>query len=703
MDILAACDEHCLPEDEIKDYDILLQYDDYPDSTPGLQDSKRESCAFACKIVDMNQTKGLSDILGGQFTIMSVEELPNGNGVETSEGSSFSRLTAMVGLQKNVTFSPSIIENVTINSELLNQTSNCCTNSGKHSTNETPTSTPIEINDTKSDITNKNTSSVFGKDTPAQKQQFSVVPVIPKVIRFTNVEVEMAEAGVNTTPSAEEKQAKSSFDVNNNASLILQSLIKHLTLQDEKSSKGILEMLGLRNLSQENNTPLVNETLKSYSLPNKVNSITEEAALSQPSQERKVGNIGSSTTRYMVTHPMRDDSETTETNLKLSRMNTEDNILETLISLNQTKSQPKLVKENKNCSSSNKTDANCNSFENSGPEMNVPNVLNNSSASPFIKGNNATKKEYPSSQNNTTHLINYAQSDDDIGEGTREYTTKKEYSSQDNMTLLINETQPKDNIGKVTGYHTNKPEYSSSQDNITTLITETQSEDDISKATGEHTTKTEYLLTQKNITHSINETQYEDDIGKVTVGHTTKSEYLSSQNNITDSINETQSEDDIRGKLTGDKQKLPVFLEKSVNLSKVLGDMTKNEPNVSLSDSKDSLLTNKDLNRLSPADLTSPNNYTSFHNESFSLDNLEWPNITDNIYEELFNTSNLSSTLSQNLEEEFPSTQLSNVADFSIHNNMTFGNSSYTPQNLYHEANTTEAILNKTTSVHRIM
>lgn len=301
VDLLVACDDECLPKGQIKDYDVLLQYDDDTESSQGsfLLDFEREPCAFVCKIVGMNKTtEGSNDILDGEFTITSVEDASDERNFETT--SSFSHyppLRKMVGLRKNVSFSSFITENVTTSLGLPNETFLCpCKYNGTNTTNEITTSTPrpIDVNFTESTtLSNQNSSSlipiidihenstvkfdlksmVINETTTQQQQLFSVVPVIPKFIRFTVVEAEMAESGVNKTQNSEKTQDNHYNDIKNNVSLAFQSFLESLAP---------LEGLGLGNIGLGNITHLVNQNLTLTPWSAKLSQIAEEVTETQP-------------------------------------------------------------------------------------------------------------------------------------------------------------------------------------------------------------------------------------------------------------------------------------------------------------------------------------------------------------------------------------------------------------------------------------
>lgn len=558
VDLLVACDDECLPEDQIKDYDVLLQYDDETEPGPGsfFVDFEREPCAFVCKIVGMNKTDGSNDILDGEFTITSVEESSDENDFETSNFFHYPPLRTMVGTRKNVSFSSTTkIENVTTSYELPNATSPCpCKNNGTNTTKEITTTTPrpIAVNATESTtLSNKNSSSlllikdiqenataksdfqsiVINETTTQQQQLFSVVPVIPKVIRFTVVEAEMAEAGVNTTQNSDKTQDNNNYkDIKNNVSLAFQSFLESLAP---------LESLGLGNIGLGNVTHLVNQNFTLTPWSPKLSQIAEEVIASQ-------------------TLPPPEPTTTRP-------------IIETLNSDRTTK---KSVEEAFQLVPS-VSNSSLNSLQDDTSLLTTSNVITNVSVIANFNGA-AT----------TTPALMKASPTFDVSSTNIEHTIISTKSSKLNRSISDQNTSPKpEEFSKLIGVLTTE-----SPKELSNTTTSSPSNGTISS------NSSEILTSSTNITHSIgnvsnptginlhssnkslnNDSIVLDTLNSYKENNTTTEDYKLSQSNTTHSTNQTTFKDDV-GKETGNHTigKLPLDSGKSSTLSSISDSMKKN-------------------------------------------------------------------------------------------------------------------------------
>lgn len=536
VDLLVACDDECLPEDQIKDYDVLLQYDDETEPSPGsflLDFEKEPSCAFVCKIVGMNKTEGSNDILDGEFTITSVEEASDENYFETSNFSHYPPLRTMVGMRKNVTFSTSSIENVTTSYELPNTTSPCsCKNNAANTTNVTTTSTPNpkDVNVTESTtLSNQNASSllvlkdiqdnstvktdfqrIIINETTTQQQLFSVVPVIPKIIRFTVVEAEMAEAGLNTTQNSDKTQENNYKDIKNNVSLAFKSFLESLAP---------LESLGLANIGLGNVTRLLanqNFTLTTWSPP--VSEITEEVTVSQtlplqePARTRptvETVNTDRTTTKSLIEdafqliplvsdsilHSLQDDTSVTTSNVT-----TKSSVTADLNVTANTITTPSLMKTSPTFVVS---------------STNVEHSL--ISTSELIESNRSIAEQNTSSKpEDSSKLIGVltTESPKESSNSTTSSPSNGTISSNSSviLTSLTNITHPIGNVSKPTDINLHNSNQSLKNESI--LLDALNSHKENNK-----TTKA-YPSSQNITTHLTNQTKFKDDVGKDTGNHT---------------------------------------------------------------------------------------------------------------------------------------------------------------------------------------
>lgn len=552
VDLLVACDDECLPEDQIKDYDVLLQYDDVTEPSPGsfFRDFEREPCAYVCKIVGMNKTEGSNDVLDGEYTITSVEESPDESDFETSHFSHYPPLRTTVGTRKNVSFSSSTIENVTTSYELPNATSPCTCNN-TNTTNEITTTTarPTDANVTENTTLNHPNSStllvlkeiqenstvqsdfqsiVINETTTQQQQLFSVVPVIPKVIRFTVVEAEMAEAGVNTTLNSDKTQENNYKDIKNNVSLAFQSFLESLAP---------LESLGLGNIGLGNATNLVSQNLTLTPWSPKLSHIAQEEIISQtlPPQEPKITlpimktvHSDSTTKKSLIEeafqlvspisngmlNSLQDDDSLTASNVIRN-----DSVIANFIGIATTTS----------------------TFMTTSPTADVSSTKN---IEHLIPTELIVSNQSISDQNATSKLEDYSKL---IGvlttaspvEGSNATASSPSNgtissNSSDILTFSTNITHPIGNVSKPTDINLHSSNQSLNNDSI---VLETLN------SNKENNTSTEdYKLSQSNTTHLTNQTKFKDDVGRETGNHTTVklplgfSEISSTLSSISDNI-----------------------------------------------------------------------------------------------------------------------------------------------------------------------
>lgn len=533
VDLLVACDDECLPEDQIKDYDVLLQYDDVTEPSPGsfFRDFEREPCAYVCKIVGMNKTEGSNDVLDGEYTITSVEEPSDESHFETSNFSPYPPLRTMVGTRKNVSFSSSTIENVTTSYELPNATSPCpCKNTNTTTEITTTTARPTDVNVTENTTPNHqnsstllvlkdiqenstvefNLQSIVINETTTQKQQlFSVVPVIPKVIRFTVVEAEMAEAGVNTTLNSDKTQENNYKDIKNNVSLAFQSFLESLAP---------LESLGLGNIGLGNVTNLVSQNLTltpwSPKLSHIAQEVPQEVSQTLPPQEptitlpiMKTVNSDSTTKKslieeaFQLVSPISNsflNSLQDDTSLTASNVIRNDSVIANFIGTATTTS----------------------TFMTTSPASDVSSTKNTEHliSTELIASNRSI-----SDKNTTSKLEDYSKligvlttaSPIEVSNTTASSPSNETISSNssDILTFSTNITHPIGNVSKPADINLHSSNQSLNNDSI---VLETLN---INK---ENSTSTEdYKLSQSNSTHLTNQTKFKDDVGKETGNHTT--------------------------------------------------------------------------------------------------------------------------------------------------------------------------------------
>lgn len=552
VDLLVACDDECLPEDQIKDYDVLLQYDDVTEQSPGsfFRDFEREPCSYVCKIVGMNKTEGSNDILDGEYTITSVEESPDESTFETSHFSHYPPLRTMVGTRKNVSFSSSTIENVTTSYELPNATSPCpCKNT--NTTNEITTTTArhTDVNATENTTLNHQNSStllvlkdihenstvqsdlqriVINETTTQQQQLFSVVPVIPKVIRFTVVEAEMAEAGVNTTLNSDKTQENNYKDIKNNVSLAFQSFLESLAP---------LESLGLGNIGLGNVTNLVSQNLTLTPWSPKLSQIAQEVIISQtlPPQEStitmstmKTVNSDSTTKKSLIEEsfqlvspisnsfldPLLDDTSLTASNVIRN-----DSVIANLIGIATTSSTFMTNSPTSDVSSAKKTE--------------------HLISTELIASNRSI-----SDQNTTSNLEDYSKlfgvlttaSSIEVSNTTESSPSNgtKSSNSSDILTFSTNITHPIGNVSKPTDINLHSSNQSLNNDSIVL--------DTLNSNKDNNTSTEDYKLSQSNTTHLTNQTKFKDDVSRETGNHTTvklplgSSEISSTLSSISDNM-----------------------------------------------------------------------------------------------------------------------------------------------------------------------
>lgn len=80
LDIFAACDSNCITEEEVTDYDVLLEYEyEEEEETPNSfftyrkqPESKPKTCIRACKFADPNQNVDFKDISIDAYTVTPV-------------------------------------------------------------------------------------------------------------------------------------------------------------------------------------------------------------------------------------------------------------------------------------------------------------------------------------------------------------------------------------------------------------------------------------------------------------------------------------------------------------------------------------------------------------------------------------------------------------------------------------------------------
>lgn len=552
VDLLVACDDECLPEDQIKDYDVLLQYDDVTEQSPGsfFRDFEREPCSYVCKIVGMNKTEGSNDILDGEYTITSVEESSDENHFETSNFAHYPPLRTMVGTRKNVSFSSSTIENVTTSYELPNTTSPCpCKNTNTTNEITTTTARPADVNATENTTLNHQNSStllvlkdihenstvqsdlqriVINETTTQQQQLFSVVPVIPKVIRFTVVEAEMAEAGVNTTLNSDKTKENNYKDIKNNVSLAFQSFLESLAP---------LESLGLGNIGLGNVTNLVSQNLTLTPWSPKLSHIAQEVIISQtlPPKEptitmstMKTVNSDSTTKKSLIEesfqlvspifnsfpNPLQDDTSLTASNVIRN-----DSVIANLIGIATTSSTFMTNSPTSDVSSAKKTE--------------------HLISTELIASNRSI-----SDQNTTSKLEDYSKlfgvlttaSSIEVSNTTASSPSNGTISSNssDILTFSTNITHPIGNVSKPTDINLHSSNQSLNNDSI---VLETLN------SNKENNTSTEdYKLSQSNSTHLTNQTKFKDDVGRETGNHTTvklplgSSEISSNLSSISDNM-----------------------------------------------------------------------------------------------------------------------------------------------------------------------
>lgn len=552
VDLLVACDDECLPEDQITDYDVLLQYDDVTEPSPGsfFRDFEREPCAYVCKIVGMNKTEGSNDVLDGEYTITSVEESSDESHFETSNFSPYPPLRTMVGTRKNVSFSSSTVENVTTSYELPNATSPCpCKNT--NTTNETTTTTarPTDVNVTENTTLNQQNSTtllvlkdiqenstvqsdfqsiVINETTTQQQQLFSVVPVIPKVIRFTVVEAEMAEAGVNTTLNSDKTQENNYKDIKNNVSLAFQSFLESLAP---------LESLGLGNIGLGNVTNLVSQNLTLTPWSPKLSHIAQEELISQtlPPQEptitlpiMKTVKSDSTTEKSLIEEAFQlvspisnglPNSLQDDTFLTASNVIRNDSVIANLIGTSTTRS----------------------TFMTTLPTSDVSSTKNTEH---LISTELIVSNRSFSDQNTTSKLEDYSKtigvlttaSSIEVSNTTASSPSNGTISSNssDILTFSTNITHPIGNMSEPTDINLHSSNQSLNNDSI---VLETLN------SNKENNTSTEdYKLSQSNSTHLTNQTKFTDDVGKETGNHTTvklpldSSEISSTLSSISDNM-----------------------------------------------------------------------------------------------------------------------------------------------------------------------
>lgn len=533
VDLLVACDDECLPEDQIKDYDVLLQYDDVTEPSPGsfFRDFEREPCAYVCKIVGMNKTEGSNDILDGEYTITSVEESPDESHFETSHFSQYPPLRTMVGTRKNVSFSSSTIENVTTSYELPNATSPCpCKNTNTTNEITTTTARPTNVNSTENTTLNHQNSStllvlkdiqenstvepdfqsiVINETTTQQQQLFSVVPVIPKVIRFTVVEAEMAEAGVNITLNSDKTQENNYKDIKNNVSLAFQSFLESLAP---------LESLGLGNIGLGNVTNLVSQNLTltpwSPKLSHIAQEVPQEVSQTLPPQEptitlpiMKTVNSDSTTKKslfeeaFQLVSPISNsflNSLQDDTSLTASNVIRNDSVIANLIATATTTS----------------------TFMTTSPTSDV-------SSAKHIEHLISTELTVPnrsiSDQNTTSNLEDYSKligvlttaSSIEVDNTTASSPSNATISSNssDILTFSTNITHPIGNVSKPTDINLHSSNQSLNNDSIVL--------DTLDSIKENNTSTEDYKLSQSNTTHLTNQTKFNDDVGRETGNHTT--------------------------------------------------------------------------------------------------------------------------------------------------------------------------------------
>lgn len=532
VDLLVACDDECLPEDQIKDYDVLLQYDDETEPGPGsfFVDFEREPCAFVCKIVGMNKTDGSNDILDGEFTITSVEESSDENDFETSNFSHYPPLRGMVGTRKNVSFSTTtIIENATASYELPNATSPCpCKNNGTNTTKEITTTTPRpkDVNATEcTTLSNKNSSSllvikdiqenataksdfqstVINETTTQQQQLFSVVPVIPKVIRFTVVEAEMAEAGLNTTQNSDKTQDNNYKDIKNNVSLAFQSFLESLAP---------LESLGLGNIGLGNVTHLVNQNITLTPWSPKVSQIAEEVIASQtlpppePTRTRPIIetlNSDRTTKKSLIEEafhmvPPVSNSSLNSLQDDTSLLAASNVITDVIANFNgAATTTPSLMKTSPTFDvSSTNIEHTIISTESSKLNRSISDQNTSSKPEDFSKLIGVLTTESPKELSNTTTSS--------PSNGTINYNSSEILTSSTNITHSIG------NVSHSTDNNLHSSNKSLNNDSIVL--------DTLNSYKGNNTTTEDYKLSQSNTTHSTNQTTFKDDVGKETGNHT---------------------------------------------------------------------------------------------------------------------------------------------------------------------------------------
>lgn len=552
VDLLVACDDECLPEDQIKDYDVLLQYDDVTEQSPGsfFRDFEREPCSYVCKIVGMNKTEGSNDILDGEYTITSVEESSDENHFETSHFYHYPPLRTMVGTRKNVSFSSSTIENVTTSYELPNATSPCtCNNTNTTTEITTTTARPTDVNATENTTLNHQNSStllvlkdvqenstvqfdfqriVINETTTQQQQLFSVVPVIPKVIRFTVVEAEMAEAGVNTTLNSDKTQENNYKDIKNNVSLAFQSFLESLAP---------LESLGLGNIGLGNVTNLVSQNLTLTPWSPKLSHFAQEEIISEtlPPQEptitlpiMKTVNSDSTTKKslieesFQLVSPISNsflNSLQDDTSLTGSNVIRNDSVIADLIGTATTTSTLMTTSPTSAISSA----------------KNIEHLI----STEMIVSNRSI-----SDQNTTSKLEDYSKligvlttaSSIEVSNTTASSPSNGTISSNssDILTFSTNITHPIGNVSKPTDINLHSSNQSLNNDSI---VLETLN------SNKENNTSTEdYKLSQSNTTHLTNQTKFKDDVGRETGNHTTvklplgSSEISSTLSSISDNM-----------------------------------------------------------------------------------------------------------------------------------------------------------------------